>query len=1105
MRAYSLALLIVATACSASEETLPRKDADAVLDALRVDLRPECPEGLHLWPQGYCAPRLDECANPWELPLIGGGCPAIGPRGCPKLWDPDSNVECQAGELLDCPEGLSLTDDQLACKPVFDEDCPVDSIPVLGGGCVTVGPILPAGVDIPPTDGDCGPGEIRYSGGICVAVGPRACAKLWNPEAEVECEVGELKDCPKGWVASDHDLHCEPVLADCAPGMRPQFGGGCVSAAEPNGCPDGPFPVSPEDASTVAYVDAGSDCTDGCGSLDSPFASLQAAVNQAPDGGAVLVAAGNFQEGVVIDHPVQLIGLCASKTVVSGVVDVSGLVGGKAASAGIAVVGAGGVILRGLAVKSSAIGVLAMKEAEVQLISVEIGASVGIGLLAGGKSQVKASDVWVHDTVAGDKPGLDGSGLVAEDNSKIELEGVLIEGSVASGIYLTDKGSKLTGYELVVRNTSASASGFGGYGIRMRFNSKLDLTGSLLIGNHTAGLYVRENAAAEVQASVLSATSPNGDGEGGFGAACSGSGHLTLVDSLVHGNRSAGVVVTEPGTTASLEGVVLRQTAAGTGDQVVHQLLVAAGAQVSMSGSMIVDSLNTAVAAIDAGTEVVLAGVIIDNVQLLEGKPLATGINVADGAAIVASHTVVSHVVGFGGFAGMSGTSLELSDCEVRSAASSDTADAAGLVAADGAALSLTRTRLAHNQRTGLQTLGAQTTASVQHSVVAGTSHKSISEPGVGFAVQEGSHLVLADSLVDQTEGLGAFAHGPGSRLEVSRSVIRDSLSVGDDGTGYGLTISKEAQGEITACLLDGNRVSGLAVRGEESEVTVTNTLFRGPPGDQLAKWEYGFGAAAAYGAQVLLEGTAFLDCQLGVLATSPGTGMVLSRSLISGTDTNEKYNQGVGILAGDGAAIELTGSALLDNLGYAVAGAYPGTSINVKGSYIGRTGTDSYPFLGVGALSLDGAQVGLSYSIVQGSAGQGLAVEGEGAILDLAYVWVTGTGFRPDSAKLDNEVYGDGIVVQLGGKLNMTSSLVAENARCGLYLDNGTGELEHSMIVGNTAFGMATIASEVAYQGLDNFVFGNGVGMPPAQAADITGNPKGLPAPNLPEVAFPE
>jgi len=150
-----------------------------------ADAGPEtitCADGLVLWEEyNVCAPRVDDCPNPWELPLIGGGCMAIGPRACPKGWDPDSDVDCEPGELMDydgsaCPEGFVLTEDEVACIPFFQEGCGEMEIPVLGGGCKKVGPDW--GEEGEPHFDYCEPGHLALPGGGCVQVGPRACPKL---------------------------------------------------------------------------------------------------------------------------------------------------------------------------------------------------------------------------------------------------------------------------------------------------------------------------------------------------------------------------------------------------------------------------------------------------------------------------------------------------------------------------------------------------------------------------------------------------------------------------------------------------------------------------------------------------------------------------------------------------------------------------------------------------------------------------------------------------------------------------------------------------------------------------------------------------------------
>ena len=310
-----LVVLVVAMGGCNNSQTPGTPDVGDTVEVASTN----CPDGLVLWEEyNVCAPRVDDCENPWELPIIGGGCVAIGPRGCPKLWDPDADVDCDPGELMDydgsaCPEGFVLTEDEVACIPFFEENCGEMEIPVLGGGCKRVGPEW--GVEGEPLFDYCEPGHLALPGGGCVMVGPRACPKLWDPDADVDCEVGDVLPCKDGWSESEDGMYCDPGYGECGPGERALVGGACervIPLAED--CPPGPFPDVPEEAMDVVYVLVGSECADKCGSQKSPYASIQAAIDVAPDAGYVLVGEGSYAEGVAIGKPLHIVGLCPAKT-----------------------------------------------------------------------------------------------------------------------------------------------------------------------------------------------------------------------------------------------------------------------------------------------------------------------------------------------------------------------------------------------------------------------------------------------------------------------------------------------------------------------------------------------------------------------------------------------------------------------------------------------------------------------------------------------------------------------------------------------------------------------------------------------------------------------
>ncbi len=247
----------------------------------------DCPDGLVYW-EGYglCAPPVPECDHPWEMPTVDGACVGVGPRACPKTWDPEADADCTPGEMLPCPEGFALTDGGIACVPRFDEDCGDDEIPVFGGGCASVG--------------------------------PRGCSKLWDPDTEEECEPGALLPCPEGLAPSEDGLSCESDYGDCPKGQRPLPDGGCAPMAPEAACPVAAFPPVPQDAGPVVHVLAGSTCLQDCGSDDAPFPSISAALSAAPEGGYVVVGPGTYAEGIRIARSLHLLGACAAEVTITG-------------------------------------------------------------------------------------------------------------------------------------------------------------------------------------------------------------------------------------------------------------------------------------------------------------------------------------------------------------------------------------------------------------------------------------------------------------------------------------------------------------------------------------------------------------------------------------------------------------------------------------------------------------------------------------------------------------------------------------------------------------------------------------------------------------------
>ena len=274
-------------------------------------------------------------------------------------------------------------------------------------------------------------------------VGPRACPKLWDPEADVDCEVGDILPCPEGWSESEDGMYCDPMHAECPFGERALVGGACervISLAED--CSDGPFPEVPDGAEDVVYVLAGSECVENCGSAEAPFASIQAAIDAVAEGGHVLVGAGTYDEGLLIEKPVHVVGLCAAAVTVAGVAEIPDE-DSKIPGAGVAVVGGPGTSISGMQVVSPAVGVLVADTSDVELGQLELAGIAGAGLYVGKGAAVVASKLWIYDTLPSeDVTWLNGQGVWVQDGGELSLNESLVESVSGLGAHARDEADK---------------------------------------------------------------------------------------------------------------------------------------------------------------------------------------------------------------------------------------------------------------------------------------------------------------------------------------------------------------------------------------------------------------------------------------------------------------------------------------------------------------------------------------------------------------------------------------------------------------------------------------------------------------------------------------
>ena len=1089
---------------------------------------------------------------------------AIGPRACPKGWDPQASVDCEPGELMEydgsaCPEGFVLTEDEVACIPFFQENCGEMEIPVLGGGCKKVGPDW--GEEGEPYFDYCEAGHLALPGGGCVQVGPRACPKLWDPEADVDCEIGDVLPCEEGWSESADGLHCEPVYDECPFGERPLLGGGCervIPLAED--CPPGPFPEAPEGAADVVYVLAESSCTENCGSKQMPYAEIQAAVDNVPEGGWVLVGEGAYGEGLVLKKPFTLVGLCAGKVTIAGVVETTLEGGSKSVQAGIALVDTHDVKVSGVSVQSQSVGVAVDNAQAFVLEGVEVSGSAGAAVRAGADSQGTLAEVWIHDTVPAPQPDEGEGGLLVSGGAQVVVESSLLEFAQHVGAYAEGPGSALELRNSTVRDTRQTpGDAKSGYGIWLTLGADLVTEGAVLERNTTVGLKLSYDTHAQVLESVVRHTQSAESGKYGRGVQANEGTKATLSRTIVDGNAELGVMSAHSGSELTMERCVVRGTKKDGLGNFGRGIEARDSTEAVIVGSVVNENRGAGVVVDDEGTFVAMAGCLSRNGLSVEMAPKAQGVYVGGGATVQLSYSVLEANNGAGVAAIEPGAVASVSDCRIHGTVMQEgMVFGFGFFAADGAVGTIARSLVEGNARAGVAMYGEETVGLVEDCLVRDTLTADESV-GWGVLVSEAAAVTLSRTLCRTSTGVGVQSDGPGTELAVvSSAILETQLSFWDEKhQGIGVVCSSGSKTTVTDASVKDSLGLALLVADEGTEVVMTGSYL----GETLPGPDYGYGTAGRVQDGAGLSFSEGLMSKTAIIGLDVGTGgrVVVSRTTIKETVTDAEGDFGYGINAAEGGVVELIDSLVERNGGAGVVAFLEGTRVSLAGSTVSKNGNDASSVPGWGVAVAEGVTLTVSGSVVDRSAGGGIIAAGEGTSvgvggtlvlrteLDLGgqngqgFLVLSGTTAEVVRTRLeanhtaaalvdgddthlavrdslvantllggsdyftgDQQAYGDGVVASSGAALEIVGSILVDNERCGAFFHAAAGSLTDCIVAGNQAFGLALDVSgaEIQYADAGNHIFGNASTLPPEAAAQVTTDPVGLSPPSAPSVA---
>lgn len=420
------------------------------------------------------------------------------------------------------------------------------------------------------TSSACAPGEALLETAACLPAGsqPDGCPAGEHAQGGTCVPAGVPPDaCAQGFEPADFGCRAVLPASPCASGSFAIPGEASCHEVAP--CGAAPWGDAPLDAQTQHVDPSFAGTSDG--SAASPWTTIQAAVDAAPPGGLVAIAAGSYAEAIAVaDKAIRLWGRCPS------LVEIAAPGAAPAIELGS---GADGSRIHGVGV-------------------------TGAGVVVTGSIDVVLERTWIHDT---EGPALSAGGQSLP--ASVSVTDSLFERARQRGVWAL--GATLTLERSAVRATRSLGDGTWGRGVDVRTDPATSVAASgtlrrsVVEQSHELGVAAKGSEVVLEGVVVRDTLAEPATGELGWGVAVADDpelgrrGRLTMRGSVIERSHEYGVVIFD--SDADIDATVVRETLLRASDEanaaaVSLQELEGSGPPVvTLSQSLVDDNPDTAI------------------------------------------------------------------------------------------------------------------------------------------------------------------------------------------------------------------------------------------------------------------------------------------------------------------------------------------------------------------------------------------------------------------------------------------------------------------------------------------------------------------------------
>ena len=764
--------------------------------------------------------------------------------------------------------------------------------------------------------------------------------------------------------------------------------------------------------------------------------------------------------------------------------------------------------------------------------------------------------------------GLFGAGVAAINGGDVFIEGSIITGSHSMGISSAVNGSQVVMRGSMLAGTRVDDKGTDTFAVLAMQGAGLDIAYSTVENNESMGIVLQgEGSTAVLDHVAVRDTILDASGVGGAALALVSGAVATLSNCVMERSFTGAVAAMGEGADLQMESSVVRDTEPDGNGEVGAGVVAFSGASVTLSGTLIDNNTEIGVAALDEGSVAVVEASVVRGTRHNEKTGNGYGVEVGEGGSITMSDSVVEGNAAIGvALFGPGGENL-LERVVVRNTLPDlDGSMSFGLQVSQGTSLTLIDSRIDDNRDMGMKCVDLGTEVLVQGTLVQDTgAGRDVVEGSTGLYAASGCHLVVDDTTVKGTVGVGVVAVDEETMLEMSNCAVVETANVGNNSLGYGLQIAYGSTANIDHSVFQKNHGIGLYIAEYPATVLMADSavLDTAPDADGYA----GYALQATDGAKVTIDRSLLArNTSIGILTDGIGTAVHMDSSAIQdtrvnsggfafgiqasgqsevimsqsqivgsaavavniwGTDTRvlversvvrktfpdftEELGEciGIGIYVRNGGRAQVEASLLEENGLINFWSQDFGCLAVLEGSIVRNPWNTPDDLLASGVLASDGGEAEVYTSLITNNSISGVGAFNQSRItvLDSAILDTRrgGNNIVGVWGGGEDSIFGDAILAGPASTADVARTLMTGSARCGAVYYKASGTIENSLIIGNAAYGLAMQDSgkSVNWENRGTLVLGNCVEFSCLPTEEITDNPGGLPVPVMPELTI--